>query len=459
MANDKELDRIEALSKIAKLQLEGRLLEQQVSRGARLESLSKIVTAGGALITGVMTALVAFVGLYISSNHWLEDSKQTRLSKDRDTLQRSLQQIAGKDTNGRLAGVVGLSPFIASRERELRNESLLALSYSLALEDSPTVRHAILASFESIDPKVVGADELEAATAALVRVSRGLVNEGRLRQFGRADPYFSPQDGSVEARARSVADSLVALIGKGARNLDFSGSYLVGCDFKGRRIPGASFNGCILAWSDFTGAYLANASFKDADLTKVRFTGAVLSGAHFNQTVDLSGFRLYEDYVEQSFNRSPKGQLQVFGPDFSCADLRGSEFSGHPVFAIYRDDLPELRFAVLPARFEGAQIERADFRSARAYGVFAHQSESLPFATLRSTGSGFGSVTGAVYEIGEGHLDAKTSMNFSKSLSQISQLFAGSTWRSAFFPQAIRDYLEGNPPVAKPGRGDPPCSR
>jgi uncharacterized protein YjbI with pentapeptide repeats len=453
MGNDKELDRIEALSKITKLQLEGRLLEQQVSRGARLESLSKIVTAGGALIAGVMTALVAIIGLYVSSNHWLEDSKQTRRSKDLDTLQRSLQQLGGKDTNGRLAGVVGVNPFIASRDRELRNESLLALSYSLALEDSPTVRNAIVASFESIDPKVVGVDELEATTVALVRVSRGLVNEGHLRQVRRADPYFPPQDAGPEARARSVADSLVALIGKGARNVDLSGSYLTACDFKGKHIPGASFDGCILAWSDFTGAYLSNASFKDADLTKVRFTSAVLSGAHFNQTVDFTGFRLYEDYVEQSFNR----REQVSGPDFSCADLRGSEFSGHPVFAIYRDDLPD-RFTGLPARFQGAHIELTDFRSARAYDVFTHKS-ALPFATLRSSGSGFGSVSFIVYEIGEGHLDVKASVNFSKALGQISELFAGSNWRSALFPQAIRDYLEGNPPAAKPAAGGPPCSR
>jgi uncharacterized protein YjbI with pentapeptide repeats len=440
---DSQLDRMEQAGRIAKSHFESKLLEKQLSGSGRLEAFGKFLT----MIGGLATTVVALVGLYLSSEHWLFDSRQARASRDLDRMQRALSQVGEKSPNQRVAGVMALNTFLLAPERDQRDQALLALSNALAVEESPGVRRAIVSCFEGIDTKVVDRAQLNDTVSWLARVSRGLVAEGTLWLKRSSNLYFPPQDGGAEARAHSVADSIIAIIRKGGHPVDLSGTYLAGCDFTNVELDHTKFDDSILAWSDFTGATLHGASFNGADLDKTRFVEADLRNARLTNKKGPRS-RPTQDYVSRAFGRA-KDQIQIYGPDFSCADLRNADFSSHSLFAVVADDLPELAWLAFPSQFEASNLEGTRFDSVKVYGVHLGANLTLPFPSPRSGGEGFKELWTYTAEISAGPLDKNVS-RFSSSLNQMSRAFAGSNWQAASFPEPLLQYLRQDPPPNRP---------
>ena len=121
-------------------------------------------------------------------------------------MQRSLQQLAGGTPYKRLAGVVGVSAFLTSEEKDQRAQAELALSNAVAIEESDVVRNAILSSFDHIDPKIVTRAELENTISVLVEASQNLMRTGLW--FSRGPMYSRSLKMLVQKRAQRTSASL-----------------------------------------------------------------------------------------------------------------------------------------------------------------------------------------------------------------------------------------------------------
>jgi uncharacterized protein YjbI with pentapeptide repeats len=285
--------------------------------------------------------------------------------------------------------------------------------------------------------------ELETTVSLLVGVSRDLMREKDLmgEKLWSNRSQDIPTDASPQARAAHVGESIISLMRKGARPNDLSFIYLAWCNLRGMSLPGVDFDDSILAGCDFSGANLAGASFNGTDLSGVRFEEADLRNAYLVNTAPVQGSR--PNYMLRSFEPFvlPK-QQQVVGPDFSCADLRGADFKGHAIFGFSENGLDRGMF--VPAHFYKANLDRADFRFSRAYGVFSAKG-FFPFNS-----SGNGQIVGNIQAF-SGTIDPPLLPDkidkFSISLSMISDMFAGSNWQSAQLPGPITEVLKRNPPL------------
>jgi uncharacterized protein YjbI with pentapeptide repeats len=395
--------------------------------------------------------MVALVGLYLSSSHWLEDSLQTRISRDLDRMQRSFQQLGQQSPHERLAGVLGLSSFLSSQTQEHRSQVLVGLSNALAIEESESVRRAIVSSFQNIDTQVVSQSELDGTVLSLAQVSRGLMTEGDLWLKRSSNPFNPPRDGSPEARARAVADATVILLRKGAHPKNLSNTYLAACSFAGLDLSGVDFDDSIVAWSDFSRATLVAASFDGADLDSTNFEQADLRKAHLTNTL-LPGWQERQDYVSRGFGRAlVPGSMQIRGPDFNCADLREADFNGHTLFALFPNGLnPITALQILPASFVSANIENTDFRFAKAYGVVRDQDPQYPPFLGSYQHVEFGGMKAVVVKFSE-RSNASGFDNFSDSLQTTSMAFAGTKWQSARFTNPmLQEAFKRFPPSTTP---------
>jgi hypothetical protein len=219
--DDKRLDQLERGLKIAKMQAEIAAAEHQSSRGIRFENRVKAISS---LVT-ILTLLVTVAGLYLSANHWLQDSRQSR-------MQDAIKQLSGDEDSKRF-GIVALRDFLSSKSIDERHRALIALSTALEGNSSDTVRQEIVSAFQNIDGKLAGPRELTETVKELAEVSRRLVRKGSL--WTKRSPIIQddPPENSEESKARAVANSIVALIRKGAhvpdlsRDVGLSGIYLV----------------------------------------------------------------------------------------------------------------------------------------------------------------------------------------------------------------------------------------
>lgn len=384
-------------------------------------------------------------------------------SGDSGRLLQWIQQLGQGTANQRLAGVSEVGAFISSSRPEERSLAELALSNAIAIEESETVRHAIVSSYENIDPRIVGKLELDKVLSLLAQRSRGLVSEGSL-WFARSSNDYSlgrPHDGSAEARAKDVADSITGLLRKGARPHDLSGIYLVRCDLSKLNLAHTDFDNSILAWSDFDAADLSDATFNGADLEGVTFVETDLRRAHLtNIPTPPSNLALSvnHDYVIRDAAWPWRRVGQIMGPDFSCADLREADFRGHSLFFIA--SAPNFTQYFVSPRFSEANLERTDFRFALAYGIIYKSEFSefpVSFANARGLNAGghiWGDVETYTQPIGD-NLQPSAS-KFALSFQMMAVSFSGSTWRGAQFPGSIRRAFERWPPPDTPR--DPPCT-
>jgi uncharacterized protein YjbI with pentapeptide repeats len=459
---DKKLERLERGLNIAKMQAEIAAAEHQLSRGIRFENRVKAI---GSLVT-ILTLFVTVGGLYLSSNHWLEDSRQSR-------IQDAIKQLGGETEDAKRFGIMALREFLISPSSDQRHQALVVLSSALEGGPSDGVRQAIVAAFENVDEKLVGSRELTETVNRLAEVSRRLVRTGSL--WTKRSPVIrdDPPENSEESKARAVARSIVALIRKGAHPRDLSGIYLVDSDLQTLDLSRVHFDNSILAWSNFNNATLTEASFNGADLDRVSFAGPKtnLQGAYFVYREE-SGYPVYR-YFDRVLphpnprpDKSPRitdpefTQSQVTGPDFSEADLTRAHFDGYDLFPLYPDRLFEKNLktteiqseeyesalrvpgSVSQSNFSKARLDGTDFSKAVAFGVVLGMDPRLPLAPLAPMNTTtIGTITRYRAAIGDWNLDRAGAAEFFITLTRISASFAGSNWRSAKFPRAIQEFL------------------
>jgi Pentapeptide repeats (9 copies) len=280
--SDENLDNVEQAARIAKIQLETKILQKEYASSHISGSLKDL-----APLAGILTALVGIIGLWISSTHWLEDNAQGR-------FQKALDQFSDKSPYARLAGVTGIYPFLSDKSNASRRlQAMLVMANAIALEDSPTVRRAIVSAFEGVDGRVLGKSELDETSDLLVRVSRGLMSEGDLWQLS------SESNTGPEARAKATADALVALLRKGAKPTDMSGIYLADSDLSELDLSNCKFDESILTRSKFVEATLTDTSFANTDLAETDFTSADLQNAKIAVRVFETKHGLYHDYIRR----------------------------------------------------------------------------------------------------------------------------------------------------------------
>jgi hypothetical protein len=158
-------------------------------------------------------------------------------------------------------------------------------------------------------------------------------------------------------------------------------------------------------------------------------------------------------------------QVQVAMPDFSCADLREADFTGHPLFGIVRNEVPERKFFMREPKFGGANIAKSDMRNTSMYVLKKANDHDLPISWLggRGVSLGNGEYFDGVFSIDAESPLEKNQSAFSRSLSHIVWSFEGSNWKSAQLPKAITELLikAGTPEHANPllkVNGKEPCS-
>lgn len=148
----------------------------------------------------------------------------------------------------------------------------------------------------SLDRATVSRSDFSGANLEGARLRMMAVSNG-LDPIAADAPRFAGanlRQAEIEARLDFAdfhgADLSHAKIG---RQLALWGSYkprsvMIGCDFSGARLVGASFEKSVLRFAKFAGADLTGADLRESDLSGADLTGADLTGARLGG-VDLDG--------------------------------------------------------------------------------------------------------------------------------------------------------------------------
>ena len=441
------LEKEEQRARIQKLVAETKLTTFQLSGAHQRYERVKAAAAIG----GLVTAIAAFIGLFLSAAQWLRAEDAARRLRTEERLDRSLALLGGENAATRLGAAVSLSSFL-TRDTEYASAALQALTNALAIEESITVRNAIVAAIQRIKPEQVTKAELDRALESLVVVSRGLVDEGSLWSSRRTSVFFTPNHNSVESRALSVGTAIASLLHNGARSADMSRVYLSSVDLSGLDLAGIRWDDSILAWTDFSRSDLTGASFRDADLENTTFVSARLSRADFSVSADSLATKRRSDYVREQLRRDQlNAQLAhapatftIHGPDFSCADLAGANFDRHPLIAIYADEFADVIDYYVS--FREANVAGASFMNLGGFGIELRGQGyymQQPFPTTRS---GAGWASGDQYAIAEFKLASDRSLQegwetYSDSLQALRIAFDASNWRAARLDRPVHEAL------------------
>jgi uncharacterized protein YjbI with pentapeptide repeats len=333
----------------------------------------------------------------------------------------------------------------------------------MAREDDPVVRSSIYETLGKLDTTVISEADRDTVFVSLVRLSRILVEEGDLRRTAgttvvydggaaltlaekRADPA------SAVARAKGIADVIVALARGASSVSDLTGIYCASCDFRKLNLSRYKFSKAILHEANFSGSLLNGSSFDDADLTETNFESTDLRDASFRVE-----FASPSNYVRLNFVRRG-GKSSVYGPHFQCADLRRANFEGHPILRFHSAVQVEY-FADSGPSFQWANLEGADLRKMTIYGVSDSPKSPLrrgPSDAVFSFPTGKAGIS--YYEWPIWREDAIAEIDatspFTPYLTDLPFMFHGANWSQALLPTGVRELLERLPDSS--GLGDPP---
>jgi len=443
-----------------KLNAEVRVLELQLSRWGRGIDAFKALAG----VSAVVGAVVAIVAMLVSAHQWQESQDRDRQTRVEERLDKTLERLGDPAPTKRLSAVVSLRSFLTREGARHHEQVLTSLTNLLALEPEPMVGSAVVAMLTSVEPGSFAPGVLEASLGSLAKVSRALVAQGNL--LNRDALQNRPAD--IVARAQSVAAAIAAMVRLGVRITDLSGIYCVGCKFGGVSLNGVRFNNADLYLADFSNAGLQGASFDGADLEGSRFVAADLRQARLtHSTIDRLD-RTEETYVTRRFQKlsgQPVPIIEVSGPNFNCADLRGAVFSGQPIFAFVstkavihraRFDTPALW--VKHTTFVKADLQGADFSGVGFFGA-GPESATPPFPVrskqLRSDYPGVAFFEG---ELSNDSPGATFDPSYGVNLDVLRGSLAATNWTKAILPRPLQEWLKANQPPSYSGSSNQqPC--
>ena len=444
----------EQRARIKKLRLEKEALLYQQTDKYRRQEWIKTLTGAGTLVT----ATVALLGILFSGYQWGEKSKDDERTRAQERLDRALLLLADKEQAQRLAGVVSLKSFLDREDPSHIDQVLLAFASTLAIEGSLPVRNAIVSALADVDAEAVGKSHLDRALKALCETSRGLMRSGDLMtgrlSRNRQDEVFK----ETLAKAQSTATAISVTLRNGARIVDMAGIYLGDADISGLSMPGTRFDDSVLERTDFSGSDLLGSSFIGSEFAGARFIAADLRNAVFGLEKSQEELRLPFNFVAdrmsdwarfRAHQNDAKELLWIEGPDFRCADLRGADFTGIPIFDMSSDKPPTQDdiLVVLGFDFDGANLEGTDFQAAR---IFGWSNGDRGKDSIIQTGSS------TSYTVGEDRLftswlrpETRITANgmalHRVALGRLGSMFRATNWQSAKLPIGFSGYLSQLP--------------
>ena len=206
---------------LQKLIAETRLLRHQFSVGARFVEWLKAIAG----MAGVLTAIIALVGLYVSISRFQAEDETTRKTQQQEQLNRSIALLADDNKAKQLAGISTLESFIRSDDPIIHKQILSVLANILAVEENKIVRDAILSSFRNMELEGFDHNVLAGVLSQFAASSASLVVEGKLKRERKGNRFGWLSPDSVEARAMSVSDALVLFLRTGVEFTELSGIY------------------------------------------------------------------------------------------------------------------------------------------------------------------------------------------------------------------------------------------
>jgi hypothetical protein len=430
-----------------KADLEAQLLQHQLAPAHRRLEFYK----GAATASGLLIALVSLFGAFGSVGTWFVNQSRERDIRIEERLERALTGLSDPSPQRRATSLALLRSFATGTNERHSRQVILAVAEALPLESSPLVANSIVSFLGQLQG--VGHGPLAAGLNSLAEKSRRLLGNERAKTGG---------DAVAGAQLALLASGMTALLRAGARG-ELAGVDLSGADLSGLELNGQSFKGALLKGASFANAKAARADFADADLWQANFRGADLAGANFAQPA--RGGPMQHDLMRRVAER-PDG---TFGfPDFSCANLRGADFTWHPLIFVPPASLNTSTDGASP-RFAGANLEGANLERLMMLGLGPANSAKWPFPT--SADSAGGSV-----ELGNGlalaqmPIDPKARLAhalpnapeyphdyspFAATYSTIRDAFRAAHWKDASLPHAVREVL-GNRYLPR-GNDQPGC--
>ena len=430
-----------------KANLEADLLAEQLKpHSRRVETLKVLAGASGLLL-----AAISLGGGLFSIGSWFHDQAQNRELRIEERLERTLNQLSEPRTAPRIAAVGSISSFLTKGADERNTRVVAAIANAIALEDDQVVRNAMIAFFVDLNPDVVSRDSLNRALAILVSHNRGLITDRRNWSSGE-ERWFNIEPNRVRYMA-GLARATASLMRHGARVRDMSALYLVRADFSGLDLSGINFDNSVLNTSDFLRSVLRRASFDGASLAATSFVAADLRQARF--TVPENGFSFLELDLRRSAGpevrrQLPGAMMHADYPDFACADLRGADFSGFPIWNVTSDDIRHRQQMWAWPKFDGANLANANFGQMRVFylDTLRPREQSELFRYEHTSGS---ASDGDIYSFNRATLTARTPLrerpsSFGLAFDELRNAFGRSNLAGARFPPAVRPFLPPSPP-------------
>lgn len=416
-----------------KLAAEIQSIRHQFSPATRAIEWTKAIAG----LAGVITAIVALIGIYLSIEKTRIEEKRLLDSDRREQMNSSISLLADENPAKQLAGITELNSFYSSEDALGQIQILTLLASILAVEENKIVRDSIVASVNRRLAAGIDKQVMTGLLRHLVTESNALITQGKLSRSRKGDEFGHLETKSIEARAISISEIIQAAVRKGTDFKEFTGIYCFGCDFSGLDLDNVNFRNSILFHTDFSGSVLTNSNFEAADLEEALFVGADLRNANFSFTERPKSGKYRSSYAEKF---SEKSSWSFHGPNFNCADLRQAIFSGHPIFAI---TYPEDKYFMSGGSFIGADIDGVTFTSTELFGKIADDDHNIPFAS-----SGGGSISDDVYSFVHEWAEYSTNIpdKYRRSFENIANLFAGSNWRKSDLPPPIRTFFDDHPP-------------
>jgi uncharacterized protein YjbI with pentapeptide repeats len=135
-----------------------------------------------------------------------------------------------------------------------------------------------------------------------------------------------------------------------------------------------------------------------------------------------------------------KSQGSIRLSNFTCADVRGADFTGRALFTLAQKGVPNLFSA--QSTFEAANVAEANFADLYFYGVQQFDPDfELPIKSLFHFGRYVGDIRTEVFAIDSQADLNDTSSKFSDSLTLLGYSWRGSNWRRAKLPKAVHELL------------------
>jgi Pentapeptide repeats (8 copies) len=336
----------------AKLSLETRLLQRQLSVSGLLMGWLQAASVPVALVGAILAFFVGFGQL-----------RQGADNQAAERFDKALTRLASQRPDERMTGVSGLDLFLRDDNPLLQKQALQFLINGLSLETDVRVGGAILDVLADLAPGRPSQSALDEGLRTAVErdrsLTRSIVKDWPKRVVGQkkqtlakfkmagldlngmgdeipakvlamlsVEQYlalldaehgpFENLDPSEDVPLIDLSTAIQTLIARGAISEDFKSIFCEKCNFStAKSLDAAIFDGAYLAKANFAHASLRGASFRYADIAGTNFFGADLTKA------DLRA-ELYRPGI------ASKGFAYQL-PLLECAKLGGADLSGQPL--------------------------------------------------------------------------------------------------------------------------------